>query len=122
MSPRLNTSNLIRDTYLAQDGSLRLYGSGNNDGILEIYHNGRWGTVCDHGWGSEESIVACRQLGYNTYVSYRHGNNITKVFWLDNVICNWNESSLLGCRNDGWGVYNCGSSGGLYLNCTNGNI
>ena len=104
------------------DGTLRLYGNGTNDGILEIYHSGRWGTVCDDGWGSEESIVACKQLGSTNYVFYKHGNSITHDLWLDDVICNGNESSLLDCRNNGWGSHDCGSSEGLYLNCTASNI
>ena len=99
-----------------------MYGSGTDDGILEIYHSSRWGSVCDDGWGSEESLVACRQLGFDTYVSYGHGNSITHDFWLDDVICNGDESLLLDCSNDGWGVDNCYSSEGLYLNCTIGNI
>ena len=105
-----------------QDGTLRLYGSGTDDGILEIFHIGRWGSVCDDGWGSEESLVACRQLGFATYVSYRHLNSITTDFWLDDVMCNGDESSLVDCTNRGWGVDNCYSLEGLYLNCTTGNI
>ena len=78
--------------------------------------------MCDDGWGSEESIVACKQLGFTTYVSYGHGNRISAEFWLDDVICNGDESLLVDCRNDGWGLDNCGYYEGLYLNCTAGNI
>ena len=99
-----------------------MYGGGNIDGILEIYHSGRWGSVCDDGWGSEESIVACKQLGFDTYVSYRHGNSINTNFWIDDVRCNGDESLLVDCRNNGWGSDDCGSSEGLYLNCQAGNI
>ena len=104
------------------DGTLRMHGGDYNEGILEIYHRSRWGAVCDDGWGSEESIVACKQLGFISYVSYEYRRSVHNSFWLDNVICNGNESSLLDCRNNGWGVYDCGSSEGLYLNCQAGNI
>ena len=112
----------IISIFLLAEGSLRLYGSGTDDGILEVYHSGRWGTVCDDGWGTEESLVACRQLGYTTFVSYAHGNTINTDFWLDDVTCIGNESLLLDCSNRGWGVDNCYSSEGIYINCTNGNV
>jgi len=38
------------------------------DGHVEIFFNGRWGTICDDGWTILEAAVACRMLGY-TYVT-----------------------------------------------------
>ena len=95
---------------------------GYDQGILEIYHSRRWGAVCGDGWGSQESIVACKKLGFINYVSYRHSRTISHSFWLDDVVCNGNEPSLLDCSNDGWGVVDCRSSHGLYLTCQAGNI
>ena len=33
-------------------------------GLLEIYYNGSYGTVCDDGFTDLEASVACRQLNY----------------------------------------------------------
>ena len=32
--------------------------------FLEIFHDGKWGTICNTGWTVENSRVACRELGY----------------------------------------------------------
>ena len=54
-------------------GKLRLVNSTHSyatAGRLEIYLNGEWGTICEQGFGSDEAILACNQLGYEYYESY----------------------------------------------------
>ena len=54
-------------------GQLRLVNNTSNfasAGRLEIYLNGRWGTVCDNGFGQEEATLACNQLGYASYETF----------------------------------------------------
>lgn len=47
------------------EGSVRLLnGSGPHEGRLEIFHERRWGSVCDDGWDSRDGDVACRMLGF----------------------------------------------------------
>jgi hypothetical protein len=54
-----------------EQGSLMLVGgSSSNQGRLEVYINGEWGTVCNDNWGSGDALVACRQLGYSRVSSY----------------------------------------------------
>ena len=52
-----------------EEGDLRLTGGGNR-GRLQVYHNDRWGAVCDDGFGQEEADVACWQLGFPGADSY----------------------------------------------------
>ena len=43
-----------------------------NEGLIEVYCNGRWGTVCERTFGLVEAIATCKQLGYSTYYRYEH--------------------------------------------------
>ena len=55
------------------DGALRLSNYGIHDtsaGRVEVYYNGRWGTVCNDDFGLTEANVACQQLGYGSSFSY----------------------------------------------------
>ena len=55
------------------DGQIRLQrGTYSNQGLVEVYCNGEWGTICDNGFGSTEATVVCHQLGYNDYYNYDH--------------------------------------------------
>ena len=39
-------------------------------GRLEIFINGRWGTVCDNGFTMTSAQVACEQLGFSRAVRW----------------------------------------------------
>ena len=76
-----------------------------------MYHKGKWGTVCDHGWNDTDASVACRQLGLGsagTAVSSAYFGKGSGPIWLDDMSCYGNESSLFDCQHPGIGVENCG--------------
>uniref|UniRef100_A0A673G8E7 Transmembrane serine protease 3b n=1 Tax=Sinocyclocheilus rhinocerous TaxID=307959 RepID=A0A673G8E7_9TELE len=37
--------------------------------VLQVFSRGSWRTVCSEGWDSHLGSVACRQLGYSSYVN-----------------------------------------------------
>ena len=48
-----------------QDGALRLAGgTQNSSGVVEVYVDGLWISVCERYWDNVAAQVACRQLGY----------------------------------------------------------
>ena len=51
----------------SQNGTIRLKdGQNSREGRLEICLGGYWGSVCSAGWTKQNTLVACRQLGYKT--------------------------------------------------------
>ena len=45
-------------------------GSYSNQGRVEVYCNGQWGTICDNGFNSIDAFVLCKQFGYTGYIKY----------------------------------------------------
>ena len=101
-------------------------GSDYLEGVLEVYHQGIWGTVCDDGWDDRETNVVCRELGLGTADS---GASLTHIprqsselpngkLWLDDVFCTGNEKSLYECRHSPWGKTNCRHEEDAVLRCS----
>ena len=90
---------------------LRLVGgSSEAEGRVEVFQNGRWGTVCSLGWDLRDATVVCRQLGYGTAVGAPRGAAFGKgsgPIWYDNVTCNGSEASLTQCAHRVPGVRDC---------------
>ncbi|KAK3711285.1 hypothetical protein QZH41_015006 [Actinostola sp. cb2023] len=84
-------------------------GSDHLEGLLQIYHDGVWGTICDDGWDYLEAKVLCKQLNLGVQSS-RPLTTIPKGFgriWLDDMFCTGRENSLEECVHRPWGQTNC---------------
>ena len=122
------------------DESLRLADGGEaKEGRLEVCADddtsdntpARWGTVCDDYWTNEDADVACRVLGYERSEPYggRFRSSYfgagTGPIWLDDMLCDGDESNLLDCSlasgrsraRDFIGVHNCKSNEVVGVRC-----
>ena len=95
----------IRKIYIFMFLTVRLIeGSSYNEGIVEVYYNGRWGSVCYYGWDEHKANIVCKQLGYKSAeISYFGRRPKTNII-LDNIICSNNDTMLASCGHYGFGI------------------
>ncbi|XP_040399015.1 antigen WC1.1-like [Cygnus olor] len=108
------SAGIMEDVGAVCQGSRRVRladGAGRCAGRVEIYYQGRWGTVCDDAWDLADADVVCQQLGCGGAVeaagSARFGEGSGQI-WLDGVNCSGAEAALWDCPAEAWGQHNCG--------------
>ncbi|XP_071486164.1 scavenger receptor cysteine-rich domain-containing protein DMBT1-like [Diadema antillarum] len=112
-TPRTCGYNVIPATsaFPGRDGDVQLVdGEGAWAGRLQLYHDQRWGTVCNDSWSYENALVVCHQLGYQGVVTpYRHFGRGYGPIHLGEVECMGNEHTLTACSHSAWGASGCTS-------------
>ncbi|KAI0232903.1 hypothetical protein LSAT2_016836 [Lamellibrachia satsuma] len=75
-------------------------------GRVEVNNGGEWGTICRDLFNDRSAEVLCRMLGQSVvgarYEQTRYGAGTGNI-WLNHVVCNGTESSILDCLHDDWG-------------------
>ena len=85
--------------------TVRLVDGGSyNEGRLEVYYNGRWGTVCDDGWNDNYVSLVCTQLDFGSSGRQADfGPGIGTVI-LEKVLCSVNDTIIASCGHYGVGI------------------
>ena len=112
------------------EGQLRLANSTDDNttqsrhGRVEICINNAWGTVCDSSntFGPNDALVACAQLtGFQRAGAGVVTPNLPPAsgpIFLDRLLCQGTESSLLNCPSVQLGVVTCTHSQDVAVRCT----
>ncbi|XP_067422174.1 antigen WC1.1-like, partial [Emydura macquarii macquarii] len=87
---------------------LRLVGSSDCAGRLEVFYNGTWGSVCSNQMTGVTATIVCKELkcgdGGQIAGGTEHGKGPT---WLDHVACREKHSSLWQCPSEQWDPNSC---------------
>jgi len=82
-----------------------------------VYHNDKWGTVCDNVWNLKDAQVVCNELGFGGAIDAKNSEYYGQgsgPIWLRNVRCYGNELTIGDCYHSGWG---CSHSEDVGVNC-----
>ena len=111
-------------TDLSRRPSIRLTGGATvGEGLVEVYYNNQWGTICNSGWSVKEATVVCHQLGYDgeaeavPYSTFGVGSSSTPI-WLSNVVCGGYEDYISDCSHNDWQANNCNHYQDVGVICT----
>lgn len=75
-------------------------GNFHNEGRVEVYTHGQWGSICNRGWTQEDAKVACKQLGYGDAYNFRPyapTRSYGAVVTMSEVSCSGDEVRLKDC-------------------------
>ncbi|XP_067884749.1 lysyl oxidase homolog 3B-like isoform X4 [Heterodontus francisci] len=81
-----------------------------NEGRVEVFYEGEWGTICDDDFKLENAHVLCKMMGFTKATGWTHsakyGKGAGRV-WLDNLDCRGTEKDVSECKSLGWGQTDC---------------
>ena len=93
----------------------------NRSGRIDIYHNGRWGSICNDNWDIADSRVACRHFGFEFGLLSGGVSDFGRGYgpiWLEDINCTGSEATLLSCPRSDWGVHDCHHNEDVGVYCT----
>jgi len=104
-----------------QERLIRLMnGATENQGRVEVFVEGEWGTVCDDSFSILDAKVICKMLGYPGAVIARsrayYGRGEGRI-WVDQLGCTGEEDNMFDCPMNKLGDHNCKHSEDAGVEC-----
>ncbi|CAC5407328.1 LRP5_6 [Mytilus coruscus] len=103
---------------------VRLVGKGgHNEGTVQVFVNGVWGSICDDQWGDVDAGVICHMLGFGrehavAVSDARYGTSQVTPIFLDEVACSGAETHIAQCQlPQGWAIHDCGHAEDAGVKC-----
>lgn len=93
------------------------------NGRLEIYHDSKWGTVCDDSWDYEDARAVCRHLGtsggskFFPKSGWGADSGATGTIWYDEIRCTSSNNDFQHCAGNAWGSHNCKHNEDVHMRC-----
>ena len=84
-------------------------GTTKNEGRVEVFYEGNWGTVCDDDWDIQDADVVCKMLGYPRAIQalpFSAFGEGTGDIILDNINCS-KEDNIFECGHNEYLNNNC---------------
>lgn len=97
---------------------MRLTGGGEDNGRVEIFYHGVWGTICKLKWDIDDGHVFCRMLGYESAASFSNVTGGSGPIWLSEVECSGLEQTIWDCEKAAWAVNSCDHSDDASVVCS----
>ena len=122
---RVNVDDNTGDLRLV-DGTLTTEDGTPCEGRLEIYYDGKWGTICDDYWTEDDADVACRALGFaggsvEEWSTFRNSffpqGSAEQPIILDDLRCGGGEAGLMECPARPAATHNCSHREDVGLRC-----
>jgi len=85
-------------------------GATDNQGRVEVFVKGEWGTVCDDRFGMADAEVICKMLGYPKAIRARNRAYYSQgsgPIWVDQLDCTGNEDNIFDCKMNELGNHDC---------------
>ncbi|CAC5370694.1 DMBT1 [Mytilus coruscus] len=98
-------------------------GSVPTEGRVEVFHKGKWGTICDDLFDVNDAKVLCRTMGFSSthptiYKKTPFGSFSSSMpILMDDLQCLGTETDIAACYFSGWGNTDCTYQESVSIKC-----